>query len=85
MAQATDEAWAPLVKAADDMAWFYNAHQQEAPMYNVGNKVWLSTENIKTTCLMKKLDFKWLGPYAINHMISHSAYRLKLPAVKNVF
>ena len=28
---------------------------------------------------MKKLDYKWLGPYIIEQMISHSAYQLKLP------
>ena len=40
MAQVTEEARAALVKAADDMARFYNAHQHEAPKYNVCNKVW---------------------------------------------
>ena len=61
------------------MAQFYDAHQQEAPKYNVGDKVWLSSENIKTTRPMKKLNYKWLGPYAIDQVISWSAYRLKLP------
>jgi len=28
---------------------------------------------------MKKLDYKWLGPYVIEQVISHSAYHLKLP------
>ena len=28
MAQATNEAWAALVKAADDMAQFYDAHRR---------------------------------------------------------
>ena len=46
MAQATEEAQAVLVKAADDMARFYDAHRCEAPKYNVGNKVWLSSENV---------------------------------------
>ena len=65
MAQVTEEAEAALVKAADDMAQFYDAHQREAPQYNVGNKVWLSSENVRTVCLMKKLDYKWLGPYIV--------------------
>ena len=47
MAQATNEARATLVKAADDMARFYDAHQREAPKYCVGDKVWLSSENIQ--------------------------------------
>ena len=35
MAQATDEAQAALVKAADDMAQFYDAHQHKAPKYKL--------------------------------------------------
>ena len=29
---------------------------------------------------MKKLDYKWLGPYIVEWVISHNAYQLKLPA-----
>ena len=79
MAQAMEEAQAALVKAADDMAQFYDAHQCEAPQYNVSDRVWLSLENVRTVRPMKKLDYKWLGPYIIEQVISHSAYRLKLP------
>ena len=79
MAQATEEAQAALVKAADDMARFYDAHRHEAPKYNVSDKVWLSSENIRTLCLTKKLDYKWLSPYVVEQVISRSAYRLKLP------
>ena len=65
MAQVTEEAHAALVKAANDMAQFYNAHQHKAPKYNVGDKVWLSSENIRTIHPMKKLNYKWLGPYIV--------------------
>ena len=80
MAQATEEARAALVKAADDMARFYDAHRREAPKYNVGDKVWLSSENIRTVRPTKKLDYKWLSPYVVEWVISRSAYQLKLPA-----
>ena len=79
MAQATDEVWAALVKAADNMARFYDIHQRDAPKYNVGDKVWLSSENIRTVRPTKKFDYKWLGPYVIEWVISCNAYRLKLP------
>ena len=75
----TNEAQSMLVKAADDMAQFYDAHRREAPKYNVGDKVWLSSENIKTVRPTKKLDYKWLGPYVVEQVISRSAYWLKLP------
>src|SRR6266481_2197804 len=38
MAQATNEARSALVKAANDMAQFYDAHRREASKYNVGDK-----------------------------------------------
>ena len=75
----TEEASAALVKAADDMARFYDAHRHEAPKYNVSNKVWLTSENIRTVRPTKKLNYKWLGPYVIERVISRSAYQLKLP------
>ena len=78
ISQATDEAWAALVKAADDMAQFYDAHWCKAPKYNVGDKLWLSLENIRTVHPMKKLDYKWLSPYVVEQVISHNAYWLKL-------
>ena len=80
MAQATNKARAALVKAADDMTRFYDAHQCEALKYNIGDKVWLSSENMRTTRPTKKLDYKWLGPYVIERVISRNAYWFKLPA-----
>src|SRR6266481_7456676 len=65
MEQATKEAQSALTRAADDMAHFHDAHRCEAPQYNVGDKVWLSSENIRTTRPMKKLNYKWLSPYII--------------------
>ena len=62
------------------MAQFYNAHRREAPQYNVSDKVWLSSENVRTARPTKKLNYKWLGPYVIKRVISRSAYQLKLPA-----
>jgi len=79
MDKATDEACFALSQAANNMARFYDAHQREAPLYEVGDKVWLNGQNVTTTRPMKKLDHKWLGPYLIEKVISRSAYRLKLP------
>ena len=64
MEVAMKEACSALSRAVDDMACFYDAHQREAPLYVVGDKVWLNRQNITTTRLMKKLDHKWLGLYS---------------------
>src|SRR5882672_5405475 len=80
MDAAMKEAHSALSWAVDDMARFYDAHWREAPLYAVGDKVWLNGQNITTTHLMKKLDHKWLGPYLVEKVISRSAYRLKLPS-----
>ncbi len=56
--------------------------------FNVGDKVWLSTWNIKTTRASKKLDYKQIGPYLITKVINKNAYRLALPPtlrIHNVF
>jgi len=59
---------------------FYNAHWREAPLYTVRDKVWLNGQKITMTCLMKKLDHKWLSPYPVEKVISHNTYWLKLPS-----
>ena len=61
------------------MAHFYNVHWREAPLYAVGDKVWLNGQNITMTHPMKKLDHKLLGLYQVDKVISQSAYSLKLP------
>ena len=43
------------------------------------DKVWLLSANIRTERPSKKLDWKRLGPFTIDHRIGLQAYRLKLP------
>src|SRR5882724_3520346 len=80
MEEATEEMCSALVRAADNMAQFYDANCREAPLYEVGDRVWLNGHNITTTQPTKKLDHKWLGPYPIKKVISQSAYQFKLPS-----
>jgi len=58
MKAAMKEAWSALPKAADNIACFYNTHCREAPLFAVGDKVWLNRQNIMMTHPMKKLDHK---------------------------
>src|SRR5882724_10392796 len=63
MGKAMDEACPALTQAADNMAQFYYANHRETPLYKIGDKVWLNSQNITTTQPTKKLDHKWLSSY----------------------
>ena len=47
-------------------------------IYKLGDKVFLSSKNIKTTRLYRKLDDKILGPFPITKQVGNT-YRLQLP------
>ena len=78
MSQMQDEVKATLEHTADEMAQYYNCQRSPAPIYKVGAKVWLNTQNYMTTCLTKKLDHKWLSPFEIEKVVSSAAIKLCL-------
>src|SRR5258705_5083034 len=78
MSQMQEEAKAALEHAADEMAWYYDRQRSPAPAYEVRAKVWLNAQNYTTTCLTKKLDHKWLGPFVIEKVVSAAAIKLHL-------
>ncbi|KAK3562595.1 hypothetical protein QTP86_002072 [Hemibagrus guttatus] len=53
--------------------------QSKAPEYRPGQKVWLSTRDIKMCLPCKKLSPRFIGPFEITHQINPVTYRLKLP------
>ncbi|MBW0493724.1 hypothetical protein O181_033439 [Austropuccinia psidii MF-1] len=48
------------------------------PVFNPGDMVWLSSENIKSARPTKRLSEGWLGPFSILKKVSTHAYHLKL-------
>ena len=54
-------------------------HRSKAPEYMIGDKVWLSTKNLKLTRASKKLTEWWLGPYNITKCIGDNVLELRLP------
>jgi hypothetical protein len=48
-------------------------------IFKVGDKVWLSTRNIRTTRPCKKLEYKRAGPYTVSKIINQKSYKLDLP------
>ncbi|KAF9800975.1 hypothetical protein IEO21_10242 [Rhodonia placenta] len=52
---------------------------QEAPVFALGNKVWLDARNLKLKQPNKKLSPKHLGPYAVQQKLGDLDYELVLP------
>jgi transposase InsO family protein len=56
-----------------------NRNRRPARNYQVNDLVWLNAKNIKTLRPQKKLDWKNLGPFRVEKVVSPYAYRLTLP------
>ncbi len=54
-------------------------HRSKPPVYVVGQKVWLSTQNIPLRSVCNKLAPKFIGPFPVTKIISLVTVRLKLP------
>lgn len=65
-----------LINSREAMRTEANKHRKDVT-YNVGDRVWLSSENIQTIRPCKTLKDKQLGPYRIIERVGVS-YRLKL-------
>ncbi|KAK3509826.1 hypothetical protein QTP70_012504 [Hemibagrus guttatus] len=50
------------------------------PAYQVGQKVWLSTRNLRLKLPCRKLNPKFVCPFEIVRQVNPVAYRLRLPA-----
>jgi hypothetical protein len=81
-----DEAEASLYKAAEDMKKYYDRKRKDEKDIDlqIGMKVWLDAQNLRTERPSKKLDHKRFGPFEIVQKIGSSAYKLKLPKTMRV-
>ena len=88
VAERLDEIHA-VVKA--EMA-YAQARQQEgadrrripAPVFHIGDKVWLNAKNLRTRRPSRKLDDKRFGPFRVTRPIGDHAYELQLPDTMRV-
>lgn len=55
-------------------------HRIPAPLYQPGQKVWLSSRDISLQVEFRKLAPHFVGPCEVEKIINSSAVRLKLPA-----
>jgi len=79
MESATQEAKSVIHKAQENMTRYYNRRRSPAPVFQLGDRVYLDASDIKTTRPSLKLSHRRLGPFEIERQVGPLAYRLKLP------
>ena len=78
-------AQAAMATAQEAQERAANRGRVQAPAYRVGDKVWLSLENIATDRPSKKLDAKY-AKYTVTEVVGSHSYRLNTPpGIHNVF
>ncbi len=73
-----DEAHHQLKRAVRRRKMTANLRRSEAPYYQPGQKVWLSTRDIRLCLLCKKLSPRYVGPFTILRQINPVTFQLPL-------
>jgi hypothetical protein len=73
-----------MKRSQERMAKYYNEGRIIPPEFNVGDKVFLKSKNIRTLRPSHKLDSKHFGPFKIIEKVSDWAYRLELPKTMKI-
>lgn len=66
-----------LERAAEMRKCFADQRHSEAPQYQLGDRVWLATQDIRAILKCKKLSPSYVGPYKIIKRINPVMYRLE--------
>ena len=72
-----------LTKAVAAQAKHYNL-KHKLRKYNIGDLVYLYSQNIKSTRPFKKLNWKFYRPYTVAEYVGKQAYKLKLPQTMKI-
>ncbi|KAI0998268.1 hypothetical protein K3495_g9932 [Podosphaera aphanis] len=79
MAGVLDVLRSNLARTRDRQEKASSANRSPAPVYRVGDEVFLDTRNITTSRPIKKLDCKFIGHFRVTKIINSNAYQLELP------
>ncbi|KAK3517178.1 hypothetical protein QTP70_000771 [Hemibagrus guttatus] len=59
-------------------------HHRPHPSYQVGQRVWPSTQNLRIKLPCRKLSPKYVGPFEVICQVNPVAYQLRLPALYRI-
>jgi len=79
MQSTTEKAKSAICKVQEDITYYYNQRRSLASVFKPGDRVYLDTSDIRTTCPSPKLSHRRLGPFEIECQVGPLAYHLKLP------
>ncbi|KAB5587867.1 Retrotransposable element Tf2 [Ceratobasidium theobromae] len=74
-----EEVQSAITISQERMKTYYDRKHREAKDYAIGDKVWLSGQNIQTDRPSRKLAHKNLGPFEIIEQVGTHAFKLSLP------
>lgn len=77
--EVQEDTQGALELAAERMKRYFDQHVQEAPQFEVGDKVWIDAKNLAISQPSRKLTYKRLGPYEITKKIGPLNYEVKIP------
>ena len=83
ISQAIEQATENLKKAQDTQSLYANKKRRDE-QFKVGEKVYLSTENLPIVTGVSKLNPKYIGPFEIIQIVNSVAVKLKLPPTMNI-
>jgi hypothetical protein len=78
-----DQMASTLEEAKKDMAQYYSRHLTPALVYEIGDMVYLDSQDICTTWPSQKIAHRYFRPHKVKKHIGTHAYCLKLPAAES--
>ncbi|QRW21941.1 Retrotransposable element Tf2 protein [Rhizoctonia solani] len=80
LAQTMEAQWREVEAALQQSKTQMSARESGSPIkFEIGEKAWLDTKNVKLKTLSPKLTKQHLGPFKVTKRISNWAYCLQLP------
>lgn len=85
MTEIRKEAQASITLAGTHTKIIYDKKWHHSLDYQPGDQVWLEGTNIKMKHPLKKLNYKWYGPFKVKSKKGLSTYELELPLTWQIY